>query len=221
MINCLIETGSSIVDFSKRIKRKTLKHIKETLDKHQTSKKVFKWDCSSCTVTFFESAFNICRAVFDSVFYVIDLSLFTFIYMFVSINNLVFLLLVLIREFKFLFFFMCHRIKSRSPTTRKYPKEVSELDNREWDNELSKPSENPEHPAATNVSTVEPYTTVIAKNTRRNGIQRRPTRETRKRRKKGKIFKLWREEQIKQEVSSSEIAVQVGYRGGKLFKCLI
>ena len=69
-------------------------------------------------------------------------------------------------------------------TLKKNPEEVSELDNWEWDNELFKPSENPEHPAATNVSTVEPHTTVIENNTQRNGIQRRPTRETRNKRKK-------------------------------------
>ena len=58
LFKCLIETGSGIVVFSRRFKRKTLKHIKETLDKPQTSKIVFQWDCSSCAVTVFGSAFN-------------------------------------------------------------------------------------------------------------------------------------------------------------------
>ena len=126
----------------------------------------------------------LCRAGFDRFFFVIDLNLFTVIYMFVSLYNLVISLLVFIREIKFLFFFMCLRIKSRSPPTRKYPKEVSELANRDWDNELSKPSENPEHPAATNVSIVEPYTAVIENNLQRKWIQRRPTQETKIRGKK-------------------------------------
>ena len=95
---------------------------------------------------------------------------------------------------------MCFSINGRSPHTKNYPEEVSELDNWEWDNELSKPSENPEHPAATNVSTVEPHTTMIANNTQRSGIQRRPTRETRKGGKKvkfsnfeerGRLSKKW------------------------------
>ena len=50
---------------------------------------------------------------------------------------------------------MCLRNKSISPPTRKYPEENSELKNREQLKELYKSSENPEHPAATNVSTVE------------------------------------------------------------------
>ena len=56
---------------------------------------------------------------------------------------------------------MCLRIESRSPPTRKFPEEGSEMDNREIDNELSKPTENPDCLAATNVSTVERYTAVI------------------------------------------------------------
>ena len=48
-----------------------------------------------------------------------------------------------------LYGFACLCIKSRSPATRKIPEEGSEMDNREKDNELSKPTENP---AATNVS---------------------------------------------------------------------
>ena len=51
-------------------------------------------------------------------------------------------------------FLMRLRIKSRSPLTRKIWEESSEMDNREWNNELSKPTENPERPAVINVSTV-------------------------------------------------------------------
>ena len=80
-------------------------------------------------------------------------------------------------------FLMCLCMKSRSPPTRKFP-EGSEMDNRESDNELSKPTENPEHHAATNVSTVERYTAFTENHARRNGNQHRPTRETRNKRKK-------------------------------------
>ena len=91
LFKCLIATGLGIVVFSKKLKRKTLKHIKETLDKHQTSKTVFQWDFSSCALTVFGSVFVILQNRLWWCFYVIDLNFFTVIYLFVSIYNLVIL----------------------------------------------------------------------------------------------------------------------------------
>ena len=78
---------------------------------------------------------------------------------------------------------MCLCIESRSPPTGKNPEEGSEMENREIDIKLSKPTESPEHPAPTNVSTVERCTAVKENHTRKNGNQHRCTRETRKKRK--------------------------------------
>ena len=89
LFKCLIETGLGIVVFSERIKRKTLKHIKETLDKHQTSKIVFQWDCSSCALTVFGSVFVTLQNRLWWCFYVIDLNHFTF---FISLYQLITLL---------------------------------------------------------------------------------------------------------------------------------
>ena len=79
---------------------------------------------------------------------------------------------------------MSLRMKSRSPPSRKFPEEGSEIDNRQKDNKLSWSTENSEHLAATNFSTVERYTAVIENRTRKNGNQLPPTRETRNNKKK-------------------------------------
>ena len=92
-------------------------------------------------------------------------------------------------------FLMCLRIKSRSPPTGKFSEEGSEMHNQEKDNEVSKPTENLEHPAATSVSIVERHTAVIETHTHTHnemgtslGLPEIPEIRGRK----SEIFKLWK-----------------------------
>ena len=127
------------------------------------------------------------------------MSLTLFINLSLFLND--FLQFFLFCVIKFLFFFMCHRTKSRSPPTGSYPKN-SDLDNREKDKELSKFPESPKHPATTYVFTVERYTAAIENHTRRNGIHQRLTPETRNKKKKTKFSNIGRCEQSNHGVIS-------------------